>query len=65
MNEKKMLIVLKSENYEPLSLYVQDFLQRYKPECLEIESRDDLVDFLTKTLPIVTHIKNEKLMMSS
>ena len=56
INEKKMLIILKCDECDTLSLYIDDFLTRYKPHDMNIESKEDLMKFLRHTLPKVTHV---------
>ena len=49
-----MTVILKSDECETLTMYIQDFLQRYKSKKELIESRDECLKFIRETLPKVT-----------
>ena len=59
-----MLVILRSDAYETLSLYLDDFMIRYRPPDMEIKSREECLKFLRETLPKVTVIKNNKVSLS-
>ena len=59
-----MLVILRSENYDTLSVYLDDFMIRYRPPDMEIKSREECLKFLRETLPKVTIIKNNQISLS-
>lgn len=55
-----MIIILKSDAYEPLSLYIHDFLVKYKPSS-SLKNKEQVFTHIRELLPKITTIKNQKI----
>lgn len=61
LHHKKLLVILRSEGYDTLSLYLDDFMIKYKPSDMLIKNRDECLKFLRETLPKITVMKDKQI----